>query len=736
MYLCKLQKCVVSAKANLQPNRQKRKKMKYKKIILGVALALACFSSQNANALTETKVKKTETQTAAPNVYWTDGYGRVSYTTNSILSPVVKIALKEFAGDMKAVTGFEAKEKSSAPIQIYQLDQLTNKEFSAVEKLGAPLHLIITAKDAFYIGTRKGKLIVIGSNARGTAYAIMKLSELAGVSPLAAWNDLQPAQRKSLYTPVDQQWIEVPRIEFRGLALNNSQWMKPQNYSRIARLMLRLRANTLWQVDGKHEAAYNKAVVDSFDICVAENYKVTEFVGKKHKKKHRKTIENVKLVCSDAQMEMSNLSPGLLLEMLNSKDYLESKNAQHGKSHRSEAHNDEDCAWIANVTNPKQSTFQLAMMMNLAWNKNALKAGCKTYIQNTLNAFFGAITGKKIMPLMEEYYRLTSIRHSAYMAMPYGDTEFHSGEFGNELERFLYRYDLLKAKTESIERMLPQNQKDGFFEVVKYPIFLAAFVAEKELEAQEARHIARPGLFNKDDEAKAAAAVSIEAYNKLKQLNAYYSRIRNGKWKDFILTNGAEMQAPQIPGTLPAADIKRLKADAFDRNNDLKPLSVVTSDIIAKNAWEWSKATESPLAKAAVRGAEKITLRPLLGHSGKAVKLPKGASLSYDFYSEMSGDARFTIAVVPCFLNAVKDMRVSVSIDRAEPVICQLKEVYNSKDWKFDLWRGQTLKSFYVTLPGGTHNVTIKALDDNVMIDQWVLDYDVDREYYVFPVAK
>lgn len=78
----------------------------------------------------------------------------------------------------------------------------------------------------------------------------------------------------------------------------------------------------------------------------------------------------------------------------------------------------------------------------------------------------------------------------------------------------------MKAKTESIERMLPQNQKDGFFEVVKYPIFLAALVAEKELEAQEARHIARPGLFNKDDEAKAAAAVSIDAYSKLKQLNA------------------------------------------------------------------------------------------------------------------------------------------------------------------------------------------------------------------------
>ena len=726
--------CSFSKKRIYNRTDKNGRKMKYKKIILGVALALACFSSQNANAMTETKVKKTETQAAAPNVYWTDGYGRVSYTTNSIISPVVKIALKEFAGDMKAVTGFEAKEKNGAPIQIYQLDQLSNKEFSAVEKLGAPLHLIITGKDAFYIGTRKKKVIVIGSNARGTAYAIMKLSELAGVSPLMAWNDLQPAQRKSLYTPVDQQWIEIPRIEFRGLALNNSQWMKPQNYSRIARLMLRLRANTLWQVDGKHEAAYNKAVVDSFDICVAENYKVTEFVGKKHKKKHRKTIENVKLVCSDAQMEMSNLSPGLLLEMLNSKDYLESKNAQRGKSHRSEAHNDEDCAWIANITNPKQSTFQLAMMMNLAWNKNALKAGCKTYIQNTINAYFGAITGRKIMPLMEEYYRLTSIRHSAYMAMPYGDTKFHSGEFGNELERFLYRYDLLKAKTESIERMLPQNQKDCFFEVVKYPIFLAAFVAEKELEAQEARDIARPGLFPNDDEAKASAAVSLNAFNTLKQLNAYYLKLGKGKWSSIIATDGAEMQAPQLPGTLSSKDIKLLMQDAFDRNQDLQPLVTFTKNITAKNAYDWTNAFQAPAAKGET--AEKIQLKPLLGHSNNAVKLPKGAILRYRFVSSSIGDARFTLATIPSYLPYEKNMRVSVSIDGAEPVICQMKEDYNSKEWKMNHWRGQALKNFYVTLLDGYHTVEIKALDDNIIVDQWVLDFDVDREYYVFPVTR
>ncbi len=695
--------------------------MNYKKIILYSAFALMGLASQ---ATSMAKARKTTTVAAVPaNIYWTDANGKVTYNINANTSQVVKIALNLFENDMKGVTGFAAKQKASAPIQIYQLDMLSNKEFTAVEKLGAPLHKIITAKDAYYIGTRNNRVIVIGSDARGTAYAIMQLSQMAGVSPWAAWNDLRPLPRRSLSTPVGQEWIEIPRIEFRGLALNNSQWMKPQNYSRLARLMLRLRSNTLWQVDGKHEAAYNKAVVDSFDICVAENYKVVELVGKKHKK-HKKNIENVKLVFDDPQMDISNISPGLMLEMLNNKDFVESKNGHHEKSHRSDSHNNEDCAWIANVTNPKLSALQLSMMMDLAWNKYAVKAGSKSYLQNWLCQQFGDATGKRIQPLMEEYYRLTSIRQPAYMAMPYGDTEFHSGEFGNELERYLYCYDQLKSRVESIERNLPAEQKDGFFEVVKYPIFSADLIAEKELEAQEARHIARPGLFNNDDEAKAAAAVSLTAYNTLQQLDRYFSNLRKGKWRDYIQANSAEKQAPQLPGTLSAADIRRYKQDAFDRTEELQPLSTSTNDVVAKNAWEWSTTMGTH------------TLCPLLGHSNKAVKLSKGASLNYNFYSNMSGDARFTLAVIPSYYTTSKSMRVSVSIDHADPVICQLSETYNSKQWKLDLWRGQAQKSFYVTLYSGNHSVEIKALDDNIIIDQWILDYDVDREYYVIPVDK
>lgn len=725
--------------------------MNYKKIWLSFVMGLACLSCQDITASTvshrsgafskskeaSTKVKKTEVQTAPSCVYWTDGNGRVTYTVNANTSTVVKKALEMFESDMKAVTGLAAKQKAGAPLQIYQLDMLTNKEFSALEKSGVPIHKIITAHDAYYIGVSNNKLMVVGSDARGTAYAIMYLSQKAGVSPWAAWNGVKPQPRRTLSTPSDLTWIMKPRIEFRGFALNGSQWMKPQNYSQIARLMLRLRCNTLWQVDGKHNAAYDKAVVDSFDLCVAENYKVTEVLGKKHKK-HKRNIDNVKMVFDDEQIQLHCVAPGLLREALDNKNFHESKSSHHDKSHA----NVEDDAWIANVTNPQLSMLQLSMMTELAWNENALKIGSKRYLQKWLSEQFGNVLGKRIQPLMEEYYRLTSIRQPAYMAMPYGDTEFHSGEFGNELEQYLYAYDQLKSKVEALESKLSDDQKDGFFEVVKYPIFSAALIAEKELEAQEARHIARPGLFDKDDEAKAAAAVSLTAYNQLKQLYAQYTTIASRHRRPSLVVYSGEAQAPILPGTLSSSDIQKYRKDAFDRSEDLKPLANYTSDVIAKNACDWTTTTPAPSVKGAdansmsKKSSESIQLLSLLGHSNRAVKLPKGASLNYTFYTSQSGDARFTLAAIPNYMSGVKNMRVSVSIDHAEPVELEINEAYNGKQWKLDLWRGQTLRNFYVTLPSGNHSIEIQALDDHVILDQWILDYDVDREYYVIPVGK
>lgn len=123
-----------------------------KKILLSAA-----FVALGGISVLATSKRKEPAAPAPSTIYWNDVYGKVYYSKNANVSPVVKIALNMFSDDMKAILGYPAKEKSNANIQIYQLDLLSNKEFSSIEKLGVPLHQFITQKDAFWIGTRQAR---------------------------------------------------------------------------------------------------------------------------------------------------------------------------------------------------------------------------------------------------------------------------------------------------------------------------------------------------------------------------------------------------------------------------------------------------------------------------------------------------------------------------------------------------------------------------------------------------
>lgn len=681
----------------------------YKNIILSAAIVMMGGMS----VIASTK-KKEVAPVAATTIYWHDGNGRVSYHINANPSTVVKAALQMFADDMTAVMGMPAREKSDAPIQIYQLDQLTNKEFAALEKLAPPIHQFITHPDSYWIGTRQGKLVVVGSNGRGTAYAIMQLSRMAGVS---AWKDyyhIVPQHRSVLSTPAGYERMQIPAVEYRGLLLNQSEWMKSGNNSKLCRLMVRLNANMLWREDGKHHATYNKEVTDSFDIIIGHAGKVVETSGKKHKK-HKKSIDYANILWENNVPCFSGMSPGLIAAMLQQSTSAQTSQDKH-KKHVSRPEDKEE-AWIANVDDPQAATYKLSLFMDMAWNKDAATTvNIENHLASWLKEQLGSDVADKTLPLVKEYYRLTNIRPTPYMSMPYGDWEFHSGEFGNELERYLYAYDQLKEKALKQESSITGSQQSVFRNLISKPICIAALTAEKELEAQEARHIARPGLFSKDDEAKAAAALSLTAYHKLKA----------------ICPTGA---MPSLPGTLTQKEIEQCLKDAFKRTTDLKPYTL-TKAIVAKNACQWTSSAVGKKTSDDKDAHSAITLLPLAGHSMKAVCLPQGASLSYRFDSSLAGDARLTLAALPNYGKGEGEKRVSITIDNQEPVTISMSDSYGSKACNMDIWRGQTRKSIYTTIGRGSHTIEIKAIDDGIVLDQWVLDFDLDRAYYVIPAAQ
>ena len=119
---------------------------------------------------------------------WYNGKRPITYSLPGSVSPVVTVALDMFKGDMQQVTGVLPQKTlfGTAVINIIQLDK--NKPILRdLRKDGIPVDSIVARKDAFFIKIRENQLLVVGSDGRGTAYGILELSRLAGVSPWVWW---------------------------------------------------------------------------------------------------------------------------------------------------------------------------------------------------------------------------------------------------------------------------------------------------------------------------------------------------------------------------------------------------------------------------------------------------------------------------------------------------------------------------------------------------------------------
>ena len=118
----------------------------------------------------------------------------------------------------------------------------------------------------------------------------------------------------------------------------------------------------------------------------------------------------------------------------------------------------------------------------------------------------------------------------------------------------------------------------------------------------------------------------------------------------------------------------------------------------------------------------------------KAVSLPKGSSLTYSFVSDQEAPAILRIALIPTHPHDKGDVRYAVSIDGGNETVISIKEAYNSEQWKKNVLRGQSVKSIDINLTRGEHTLSIRALDDNIILDQWMIDFDTTRAAYTFPI--
>ncbi len=773
------------------------------------------------------------TATIRAELKWFDGTNPVSYFVEGKSAPVVRVALEMFSSDMEKVTGQKALSDKKAQIRIYELD-LNSGAAATLRKLGAPVDSLRQQMDAFWIGVCDGKILVAGNNGRGCAYGILELSRMAGVSPWVWWGDVNPEPRQQLSLPDNFETLQGPSVQYRGIFINDEDWslrewasktfepggvsgqMGPRTYREIFKLLLRLRANTIWPamhegttgfftVPGNREAAAECGILIGTSHCepllrnnvaewdvkkrgpynfisnrdavlrywterlqevkggenlftigmrgihdgsmegvrtaqekldglqaVIDNQRL--LLGKYLNKKvetvpqvfipYKEVLEimesglrvpdDVTLMwCDDNYGYMTRLSDSLQQQRSGGggvyyhlsywgrpHDHLWLTTTQPGliwtEMQTAYAHNARRL-WIANVHDPKVAAYDLEFFLDMAWNINAIRPdGICRHLEKWLCTQFGTEVGTRIAPAMQELYRLNAIRRPEFMGWTQVELDKKkypggksvpatSGFTPLEACQRLADFGAIEATVDAYASLVPERLREAYFAAVLYPVHASAAMSRKMLSDSIASH---------------------RAYEEIQQLTAHYNSLSQGKWNRLMSA---------APRNLPVFDDVRTKL--------LSAVSPLTSALpLARNACDYTSA--SP-------GIQPVQM---LGHSMQAVRLPKGAELRYQFTLDQGGDLLLYTAMIPTQPNDRGDLRYSVQIDDAPPTVISLKEPFRSERWKQNVLRGQSLRQTPVTLSPGTHTLTIRALDNHIIADQWMLTPQSSSPFYEIPV--
>lgn len=764
----------------------------------------------------------------ATNIVWFDGTKPISYQVVGKTDPVVKMALQMWSDDMEQVTGMRPVSGATRLMNSEKRITDSTKTATIVIKQGKG------SDDGFRISAQNGQILIEGHNGRGTAYGLLELSRLAGVSPWIWWGDVVPEKRALLSLPETFSYEHTPSVAYRGIFINDEDWslrrwskdkMGPQTYRAIFQLLLRLRANTVWPA--MHEGTLgfftvkgNKEMADSCGILIGTSHcepllrnNVAEWDHKKRgpynyitnreqvqqywierlkevkgseelftigmrgihdgsmegvktkeeklnglqqviddqrkliHKYYRKDVEKVPQVfipykevleilesglqvpddvtlmwcddnygymtrLSDAEQQKRSGGGGVYYHLSywgRPHDHLWLTTTQPGLIYSEmKAAYDHNCRklWIANVHDPKVAAYDLEFFLDMAWDIESLtpspspigegsKMTLEQHLERWLCTQFGNEAGKQLFPAMKELYRLCAIRKPEFMGWTqveldkkkYPGGKSRVADIGltrQEAAERLEAFGRLKAIVDKCRILIRPELADAYEAHIAYPIYAAAAMTRKIVSDSATSHL---------------------AYEEIAALTQRYNALANGKW------NGLMDAAPR---QLPVFE------DVCGRLSDDEPFYGIACNAVDYNA--------------ASKGCQSIQM---LGHSMNAVAIPKGGELIYEFDAplplEGQVEAILYTAMIPTQPNDKGDLRYSVQIDDQQPVVISLKEKYRSEFWKLSVLRGQALKQTPVKVSKGRHSLKIRALDDHIIMDQWMLDFKKDRKFYVIP---
>ncbi len=338
--------------------------------------------------------------------------------------------------------------------------------------------------------------------------------------------------------------------------------------------------------------------------------------------------------------------------------------------------------WILNVGDIKPSEYQIELFLDMAWNLDAVKRqGVAAHQHHFLEREFGKEMAGRLLPVMQEAYRLAYIRKPEFMGNT--RTEEKDPKFNivsdlpwseQEISDRLATYRQLSDKVEQEWHTLPAQKKETYFQLVKYPVQAAAQMNKKLLTAQLARH------------GKADWADSDRAYDSIVSLTKSYNTKKWNRMMDF--------QPRRLP-VFNRVERKTLSSGLLEKRQ-------------AAYTWNGTDCVEG--TSSTCDG---------LGYEGKSVAVAKKESLTFEFAAWEMDSVEVEVRLLPSHPIEGGRLRFALSLDGSTTEAVSYETHGRSEEWKENVLRNQAVRRIILPVARkASHRLTFTALDEGVVLDQ------------------
>lgn len=679
----------------------------------------------------------------------------------------VRMAVENLRHDLKAVTG-----SANAPVVVGTIgkSKLAKKYKQQSKELQGKW-------EQYLIFTDKGKLVILGSDKRGTIYGIYELSRQIGVSPWYWMADAPIQKHDQLFAKSGIYTDGEPKVKYRGIFINDEwpsfgTWCKNQfgginskAYARIFELMLRLKANYFWPAMwdsrfneddplspqladdmgivmgtshhepmmrahkeyvyrkdsiGAWDYATNKTNLDKFFEEGLERNKAYDnlitigmrgdgdvAMGNGDDEDNMKTLKDVvdgqreiiERVYKKPASEVPQLWAILtevqryydagftvpddvtLLFCDNNWGYIRRTGPEKERTRKGGMGmyyhidmnggpwNDRwintttaakireqlnlayqtgiDRIWIINVGDLKPKEMPIDFIMHYAWNPDDYPADkIDQYMVDWARSIFGGEYAREIADIVTEYSKMNLERKPEVQRVG-----IYSVETG-EAQRMFNRWDDLEKRTLSLNKKIPAEMQDAFYQLVEYPAVASAGVAKIYLAATLGDSITMQALFERD-----------------KQMTYKYNKvIAGGKWDGMMLDKHIGYRTWSMPSenTLPQVANPSGQTGA-------------TASETAIMAYDYTRRTATDDARWVFlpglgRGKGNMGIEPV---TAKSRPLGDGATLEYDINFSQSGRQKLALGILPTNdVNPARGLRIGVRVDDGEMQTIDARQGY------------------------------------------------------------